>query len=171
MVAERLTRSCGLDVSFDRFRINPRPPVASSKRPQSMMKKYPEILVSLLATAVLAGCQSATTANPGPAFAAYRSPYPKSSGVAISRVLEEDAIHSLKVYLKQKRGSDSFEIVERKSFGAAKDFFVDGKGRLVGGSLHEIWTIRHASEVRKYEFIMFPDGQGGNTVGFKDYRG
>ena len=135
------------------------------------MKKYPPILIALLATAVLSGCQSASTPDSRPAFAAYQSPYPKGSGVAISKTLEDDAIHSLKLFLKQQRGNDSFEIVARESFGSAKQFFVDGKGRLAGGELHEIWTIRHAGEVKKYEFIMFSDGKGGNTVGFKDYRG
>ena len=134
------------------------------------MKKYPTILSALLATAVLAGCQSASMSDSRPAFSAYQSPYPKGSGVAISKILEDDAIRSLKLFLKQRRGSDSFEIVARESSGP-KEFLVDGKGRLAGGYLHEIWTIRHGGEVKKYEFIMYPDGKGGNTVGFKDYRG
>ena len=133
--------------------------------------KYPILLTAILATVALSGCQSASTANAGPAFAAYKSPYPRGSGVTISKRLEDDAIHSLKIFLKQKRGNDSFEIVARETVGPAMDFFVDGKGRLVGGRLHEIWTIRQGGEVKKYEFIMFPDGSGGNTVGFKDYRG
>ena len=100
----------------------------------------------------------------------YRSPYPKGSGVAISPVLEEDAVRSLKQYLKQQYGAETFEILARESIAPAKEFAIDAQGRLVAGELHEVWTIKHSGKVVKLEFIMFPDGRRGNTVGFKEYR-
>ena len=123
----------------------------------------------VLVCAAFSGCQSTTPANDQPAFAGYQSPYPKGSGVAISPLLEEDAIRSLKQYLKQKFGDDAFEILARESIGVAREFAIDAQGRLVAGELHEVWTIKHAGKVMKLEFIMFPDGRRGNTVGFKEY--
>lgn len=134
------------------------------------MQRYVSLIAIILVSAALGGCQSTATQDNQPAFASYQSPYPQGSGVAISPVLEEDAIRSLKQYLKQQYGTEAFEILARESIGPAKDFAIDGKGRLVAGQLHEIWTIKHSGKVVKLEFIMFSDGRRGNTVGFKEYR-
>lgn len=134
------------------------------------MRRYIGLLAIILVSAAFTSCQSTATPDGQPAFASYKSPYPKGSGVAISPVLEEDAIRNLKQYLKQQYGTDTFEILARESIGPARDFAIDGKGRLVAGQLHEIWTIKHSEKVVKLEFIMFPDGRRGNTVGFKEYR-
>lgn len=133
------------------------------------MTKTPFLGVALLGCATFTGCQSNPAADAQPAFASYQSPYPKGGGVAISPSLEEDAIRSLKKYLHQQYGSDSFEIIAREMLGPAKEFLIDGKGRLVAGELHEVWTLKLSGKVLKLEFIMFPDGKRGNTVGFKEY--
>jgi hypothetical protein len=99
----------------------------------------------------------------------YDSPYPPQSGVAISRTLEQDAIKSLKLFLKKQYGKAEFEILARRTIGEMK-FAVDGKGRLILGQLHEVWTIRRAGAKLDLEFIMVPDGKGGNTVGFREYH-
>lgn len=128
------------------------------------------LIAGLLMCAAFPGCQNSTHSDAPPAFASYQSPYPKGSGVAISRSLEEDAIRSLQKYLHQQYGSDAFEILARETLGAAKAFFIDEKGRLVSGELHEVWTLKLSGKVTKLEFIMFSDGKRGNTVGFKEYR-
>ena len=133
------------------------------------MKKHITLLATLLCAA-LSGCSNNAGANRRPAFSAYQSPYPKGSGVAISPILEEDAIRSLKIYLKQKHEDDSFEIISRAPLGQARDFMIDEKGGLVAGALDEIWTINQSGRISKYEFIMYSDGKRGNTVGFREYH-
>lgn len=118
----------------------------------------------------LVGCETAGGGGQ-PAFAGYKSPYAGNSGVGISPALERDAIKSLRAYLQQLHGSDEFEIVDRRSLDEAPQFVIDGLGRLVAGSLHEVWTIKRAGRTEQLEFIMFSDGQRGNTVGFKKYNG
>lgn len=132
------------------------------------------LLASVLA---LTGCETTNPPPPAakapeqPAFAGYKSPYPGNSGVSISPVLEQDAIRSLRWYLRQLPSAEEFEIVDRQTLGEPAEFMIDGAGRLAGGSLHEVWTIRHEGKVEKLEFIMFSDGKRGNTVGFKPYKG
>jgi hypothetical protein len=122
-------------------------------------------VVLTVAALVLASCASTDS---GPSFAGYQSPYPKGSAVAVSPELEGDAIRSLKRYLRQQYGTEEFEILARESVGKMKEFIIDGKGRLVAGELHEIWTVKHSGRVVKHEFIMFPDGKRGNFVGFRE---
>lgn len=104
-------------------------------------------------------------------FGAYKSPYPGNSGVTISSALEKDAITSLRVYLKQVHGNDKLEIIDRQSLEENPEFVIDGLGRLVAGTLHEVWTIKRGDQTEKLEFIMMPDGKRGNTVGFRPYAG
>lgn len=118
----------------------------------------------LLIIALFAGCQS------GPSFQGYVSPYPKGSAVAISPSLEHDAIKSLRKYLDQKYGSDEFEIISRTSKGTVEDLIIDNRGRLWKGTINEIWEVRAAGLTGKHEFIMYPDGKGGNYVGFKEVK-
>jgi hypothetical protein len=103
-----------------------------------------------------------------PEFENYQSPYPGNSGVAISEVLERDAINSLKVFLNQKYGDDSFEIISRNVDDEIKGFLIDEKGRLVEGKLRETWLIKQKGEFYKLEFIMYSDGNLGNYCGFKE---
>lgn len=141
-----------------------------------LMKLPPGLSFCIVALSLaLAGCETvdnppAAKEPPQPAFAGYNSPYPGQSGVGISPALEQDAIRSLRFYLKKEHGSEAFEIVDRQTLGAAPDFMIDNLGRLVAGSLHEVWTIRRDGKVEKLEFIMFSDGKRGNTVGFKTYK-
>lgn len=132
------------------------------------MKAPQTLRLSLLISCLwLAGCE---TTNNQPAFVGYKSSYPGNSGVSISPALEQDAIKSLRAYLKQMHGSTDFEIIDRKALGEVKGFVIDGLGRLVTGSLHEVWTIRRGDKIEQLEFIMFSDGNRGNTVGFKEYE-
>ena len=132
------------------------------------MKSPRTLQLSILISCLwLVGCE--TTSN-RPAFAGYKSPYQGNSGVSVSPALEQDAIKSLRAYLKQVYGSTDFEIIDRKALGEIKGFVIDGRGRLVTGSLHEVWTIRRGDKVEQLEFIMFSDGNRGNTVGFKEYE-
>ena len=100
-----------------------------------------------------------------------KAPYPGNSSVAISPSLEIDAITSLRSYLSQIHGSDEFEIIDRQTLGEAEEFAIDGLGRLVTGSLHEVWTIIRDHKTEKLEFIMVSNGNRGNTVGFREYEG
>ncbi|MEZ5414864.1 MAG: hypothetical protein R3F03_11190 [Opitutaceae bacterium] len=129
------------------------------------------VLVSCL---WLTGCVSTDSSLSAPehaVFGAYKSPYPGNSGVTISATLEKDAITSLKAYLKQLHGSAKFEIIDRQSLDEKPEFVIDGLGRLVAGNLHEVWIIKRGDQTEKLEFIMFPDGKRGNTVGFRPYAG
>ena len=116
----------------------------------------------LLGLVVSAGCQSR------PAHEGYVSPYPKGSIVAVSPRLEGDAIKHLKNYLKQQYGSADFVIIARSSKGKVEDLIIDSKGRLWSGTINEIWEVQNAGVTKKHEFIMYPDGNGGNFVGFKE---
>ena len=121
-----------------------------------------QVATLLFIVALLAGCQSR------PSFEGYVSPYPKGSIVAVSPRLESDAVKHLKNCLNQKYGSSEFEIVSRSSKGNVEDLIIDNRGRLWKGTINEIWEVRNAGATRKHEFIMYPDGKGGNYVGFKE---
>jgi hypothetical protein len=115
---------------------------------------------------LLTGC--VTTESP---VASYQSPYPGNSSVAVSPLLEKEAIEGLGKYLKDTQGIDSFEILKRESYGPPKEIYINGRGQLVAGELHEIWTIKHSGTVQKHEFIMYSDGNLGNSMGFKKHEG
>lgn len=127
------------------------------------MKKLhlPVLLVALL---FAGGCQSR------PAHQGYISPYPKGSMVAASPRLEADAIKHLRNYLNQKYGKPDFEIISRSPKGESESLIIDSKGRLWRGTINEIWVVRSGGVTRKHEFIMYPDGKGGNFVGFKEAK-
>lgn len=129
------------------------------------------VLVSCLWLTGCVSTDSSLSASDHAVFGAYKSSYPGNSGVTISSTLEKDAITSLKAYLKQLHGSAKFEIIDRQSLEAKPEFVMDGLGRLVAGSLHEVWTIKRGDQTEKLEFIMFSDGKRGNTVGFRPYKG
>jgi hypothetical protein len=132
--------------------------------------RYCLLIVGIAVWMVLVGCQGPQPAPDKPAFSEYQSPYPKGSGVAISPALEADAIRSLRQYVKQQYGVDKFEIVARASLGPAQPFSIDGAGRLVAGSLHEVWTVMVSGRRVELEFVMISDGRRGNTVGFREYH-
>jgi len=129
------------------------------------------VLVSCLGLSGCVSTDSSLSASEHAVFGAYKSPYPGNSGVTISATLEKDAITSLRAYLKRLHGSAQFEIIDRQSLEAKPEFIIDGLGRLVAGTLHEVWTIKRGDQTEKLEFIMYPDGQLGNTVGFRPYEG
>ena len=132
------------------------------------MTTNPAILGLLFLCATLSGCQSSGGSR-APAFSGYESPYPKGSAVAISPALERDAIRSLQSYLRKQYGDDRFEITARRTLGPRQEFIIDSKGRMVSGDLHEVWTINIFGKMTEHEFIMYPDGKGGNFVGFREY--
>ena len=84
--------------------------------------------------------------------------------------MEGDAIRSLQKYLKKQYGVETFEIIARRPLGQLKKLIIDNKGRLVIGEIHEIWTINIFEKMTEHEFIMYPDGKGGNYVGFREYE-
>ena len=128
------------------------------------------LILGLLSFCALFSACSSIAPYREPAFSGYESPYPKGSAVAISPAMERDAIRSLQAYLRKQYGDDRFEITARRSFGPLKSFIIDSKGRLVSGDLHEIWTIDIFGTLTEHEFIMYPDGKGGNYVGFREYE-
>jgi hypothetical protein len=132
--------------------------------------RYSLLIVGVAAWMALVGCQGSQPASDKPAFSDYQSPYPKGSGVAISPALEADAVRSLVQYAKQQYGVEKFEITARESIGPAQPFSIDGTGRLVAGSLHEVWTVVISGRLVQLEFIMISDGRRGNTVGFREYH-
>ena len=99
----------------------------------------------------------------------YKSQYPIGSGVAVSELLERDAINALKVFLNQKYNDDSFEIISRESNEEVLgSLVVDDRGRLVAGTLRENWVVKQNDNILNLEFMMFSDGKLGNHCGFME---
>ena len=88
---------------------------------------------------------------------------PGDSSLLQARALRRDVLDNVRRYEKDKYQCASMNVLGTDTDPPGK-FYVDGRGRLMRGSLTDRWTVEACGRHQALVIVIQSDGKGGNFV-------